>query len=112
MAITFSNMSRPISTESVFRAIAHPYRRRLIELIGRREWTACDLAAEFHVSQPTISNHLRILNVTGLVHHRRRGGNILYGITPGALKPVAMWLSGLPVSLGVNMTPAASRTKR
>ena len=101
-----------MSTESVFRAIAHPHRRRLIDLLSRHEWTACKLAGEFHVSQPTISNHLRILNVTGLVHHRRRGGNIVYGITPGALKPVAMWLSGLPNLIGGNMPPTSSRAKR
>jgi DNA-binding transcriptional ArsR family regulator len=90
-------MSRPINTESVFRAIAHPTRRRMLELIARREWAACDLEGQFgHHSQPTLSKHLRVLEGTGLVRHARKGRNLIYSISPGAVADVSDWLRRLP----------------
>jgi DNA-binding transcriptional ArsR family regulator len=89
-------MSRPISTESVFRAIAHPTRRRMLELIARREWAACDLEGQFSHTQPTLSKHLRILEGTGLVRYQRRGRNLMYSISPGAVAEFYDWLRKLP----------------
>src|SRR5687767_404056 len=91
-------MSRPLSAESVFRALAHASRRRLLELVSKREWAACDLAAEFEHGQPTISNHLRTLEQAGLIQHHRRGTNRIYRLTPGAMAPVQEWLMRLPAS--------------
>ena len=86
-------MSRPISSESVFRAIAHPTRRRILELVANREWAACDLATQFNHTQPTLSNHLRILNNAGLVQHQRRGRNLHYRIAPGWIESISMWVT-------------------
>jgi DNA-binding transcriptional ArsR family regulator len=92
-------MSRPLSSESAFRAIAHPSRRRVLELLARREWAACDLAAEFHHAQPTLSRHLRVLEEAGLIQHQRRGKHLVYRLKPGALAIITDWLIRMPASI-------------
>ena len=64
-------MSRPISTESKFRALAHVSRRKVVELLQRRPMTAGDLAQHFTHSRAVLSKHLRILETTGLIAFQR-----------------------------------------
>jgi ArsR family transcriptional regulator len=46
---------------------------------------ACDIAAEYPVSQPTVSHHLRVLREAGWVTAERRGTWIWYAIRPDAV---------------------------
>ena len=50
------------------------------------ETCACDFTKVFAVSQPTVSQHLKVLREAGLVHSRRRGTQICYSIEPGGLR--------------------------
>ena len=68
----------------------------MLELISRRDWSACDLAKQFRHSQPTISNHLRVLHGAGLVQFERQGRNLVYASTPGGLASVKDWLAKFP----------------
>ena len=71
----------------VFRALAHPVRWGILrELSVTPETCACDFTEVFGVSQPTISQHLRVLRESGLVTTRRRGTQICYSVTPEALE--------------------------
>ena len=63
---------------AVLRAIADPIRRRILSLVWREERTAGEIAARFEVSQPAISQHLKVLRETGLVAVRRDGTRRLY----------------------------------
>lgn len=89
-------MSRPISTESRFRAIAHLSRRRIIDLLLRGEKTAGELAEHFHHSRPVLSKHLRVLEVTGLIVFDRRGTQLVYRIVPQAFDPMRQWMARVP----------------
>jgi DNA-binding transcriptional ArsR family regulator len=73
-------------------AIADPIRRRVLELVRDREVPAGELAAQFDVSRPAVSRHLRVLREAGLVHERREGRLRLYRADPGRLAELHSWL--------------------
>jgi DNA-binding transcriptional ArsR family regulator len=73
-------------------AISDPIRRALLELIRDRELPAGALAAEFDVSRPAVSRHLRVLREAGLVRERRDGKHRLYRADPEPLAELREWL--------------------
>lgn len=64
----------------------------MVETLAEREQSVGDLVARFHVSQPAVSQHLRVLREAGLVQMRPQGQRRLYSIRPGGLRPVELWL--------------------
>ncbi|WP_020669123.1 ArsR/SmtB family transcription factor [Amycolatopsis nigrescens] len=86
---------------AMFRALGHPVRLGIMRQLAREpETCACDFAEVFGVSQPTISQHLKVLREAGLVTTRRRGTQICYSVHPGGLDQLDGLLSGLrPVPL-------------
>jgi ArsR family transcriptional regulator len=78
------------------RAIAHPTRLGMLQQLAREpEVCACDLGEAFAVSQPTVSEHLRVLREAGLVRTRRQGTTICYSSIPEALAELATVLVAL-----------------
>jgi DNA-binding transcriptional ArsR family regulator len=75
-------------------AISDPIRRRVLELVRDRELPAGDLAAEFDVSRPAVSRHLRVLREAGLLQERRAGRLRLYRADPEPLAELREWLDG------------------
>ncbi|MFC5723577.1 ArsR/SmtB family transcription factor [Streptomyces gamaensis] len=70
----------------MFRALGHPVRLGIMRaLAAAPETCACDFTELFDVTQPTISQHLKVLREAGLVVTRRRGVQICYSVRPGAL---------------------------
>lgn len=80
------------ASDAVFRAIADPTRREMLELLRERERTVQELAAPFAMSQPAVSQHLAVLRDSGLVSSRRDGRNRVYRIEPERLKAVDDWV--------------------
>jgi DNA-binding transcriptional ArsR family regulator len=78
---------------AVFEALADPIRRRIMELLAGGEWSAGDIAAEFAISRPGVSRHLRVLRESGLVRARGEGQRRLYSVDPGPLAEVEQWLA-------------------
>jgi DNA-binding transcriptional ArsR family regulator len=78
---------------AVFEALADPTRRRIMELLAGGEWSAGDIAAEFAISRPGVSRHLRVLRESGLVRARGEGQRRLYSVDPGPLAEVEQWLA-------------------
>jgi len=77
----------------VFAAIAHPVRRRILDLLSERERPVNDLARYFGVSRPAVSQHLRILLDAGLVTESRHGRERRYRLIPQPLAEVSAWLA-------------------
>ena len=77
----------------VFAALADPTRRRLLELLVAGERSAGELAAEFAISRPGVSRHLRVLREAGLVRVRGDGQRRLYSVDLAQLDEVDAWLS-------------------
>lgn len=81
------------ASHEIFRAIADPTRRAMLELLASADRSASDLARPFRMSQPAASQHLRVLRSAGLVQARRDGRRRLYRLRPRPLKPVVDWLA-------------------
>jgi DNA-binding transcriptional ArsR family regulator len=77
---------------AVYAAIADPTRRRILDLLAGGERSAGDIAAEFAISRPGVSRHLRVLREAGLVRSRGSGQRRLYTVDPAPLAEVADWL--------------------
>jgi DNA-binding transcriptional ArsR family regulator len=69
----------------VFEAIAQPTRREILRLLAVDEMSAGTVAAHFDVTQPAISQHLKVLREVGLVSERRDGTRRLYRVRPEGL---------------------------
>ena len=66
--------------ENALRAIAEPNRRRILQLVADRERSAGEIAAEFAITRPAVSQHLTVLKGAGLVNERREGTKRLYSV--------------------------------
>ena len=64
----------------IFEAIAQPKRREILRLLAEGELSAGEVASRFDVTQPAISQHLKVLKQTGLVSERRAGTRRLYSV--------------------------------
>ena len=74
------------------KALAHPVRLRMVELIREREEVcACEFEGHFDLTQPTLSHHLKALREAGLVTRRREGVRSLHRIEPEAFAGLARW---------------------
>ena len=56
----------------------------------------CDLTAAFDLTQPTISHHLKVLRVAGIIDSERRGTWVYYWLVPAALERMSALLSPPP----------------
>jgi DNA-binding transcriptional ArsR family regulator len=65
---------------SVFRALADPTRRQILQDLRGGERAAGEIAAGFSISGPSISRHLTILKSAGLVTERRQANKIYYSL--------------------------------
>jgi DNA-binding transcriptional ArsR family regulator len=79
----------------VFRAVSDPTRRALLERLRSGERSVSELARPFRMSQPALSQHLRVLRAAGLVSRRRRGRFLLYRLEAGPLRQIHEWASRL-----------------
>jgi DNA-binding transcriptional ArsR family regulator len=71
--------------EAALRALSDPGRRRILTLVRDEEHSAGEIAAEFTVSWPAVSQHLRVLREAQLVTERREGTRRIYSLNPGGL---------------------------
>jgi DNA-binding transcriptional ArsR family regulator len=69
----------------VFKALADPTRRQILQDLQSGERTAGDIAAQFPISGPSISRHLSILKGAGLVRERRDANRIYYTLVEDRL---------------------------
>ena len=67
-----------INETAVFRALADPTRRQILQYLKGGELAAGEIVARLPISGPSVSRHLAILKSAGLVHERRDGNRILY----------------------------------
>jgi DNA-binding transcriptional ArsR family regulator len=79
-----------------FDVLGDPVRRRILDLLARRELTAGDvvevIGREFGISQAGVSQHLKVLRESGFATVRPEGTRRLYAIDPKPLKEIDRWL--------------------
>lgn len=59
--------------ETIFKALGEPTRLKIIKLLAARDLCVCDLEEVMQISQPRISQHLKVLKHAGLVNERKEG---------------------------------------
>ena len=87
-------MHRALAHADVFRAIADPTRRAILDRLRAGPAPVNALAAEFAQSRPAISKHLGVLRRARLVSEHRAGRERLYELEPVPLQQVAGWIEG------------------
>ncbi len=70
----------------VFKALADPIRRRVLELLRERPMAAGELAEHFDVSKPAMSAHFAVLREAGLVDSRKIGKSVVYELQMSVLE--------------------------
>jgi DNA-binding transcriptional ArsR family regulator len=75
----------------VFRALADPTRREILQILRGGERSAGEIGSRFRLSAPSISRHLGVLEAAGLVAERREGVRIYYRLEP---RPISLVLEG------------------
>ena len=81
-----------ISLDAVFAALADPTRRAIVERLSRGEASVMDLAAPFHMSQPAVSKHLKVLERAGLISSGRDAQRRPRRLQPQRLKQLSEWI--------------------
>jgi DNA-binding transcriptional ArsR family regulator len=81
-----------VAATDVFSVLASPVRRSLLDLLAERPHSVEELAAHFDMRRPSVSEHLKVLKDSGLVHERRSGRRRIYGLDATPLQEVADWL--------------------
>jgi DNA-binding transcriptional ArsR family regulator len=71
--------------EAALKAIAAPRRRQILRLVRDDEHSAGQIASNFDVTRPAVSQHLNVLKEAGLVSERRNGTRRLYRARPEGL---------------------------
>ncbi|MGW4716693.1 ArsR/SmtB family transcription factor [Nocardia sp. NPDC004260] len=83
----------------IFEALGDPVRRFLLEMVAAEEQPAGALVAAVQqrtkISQPGVSQHLKVLRDAGLVHVRAEGTRRLYALDPAGIEAARAWLTGL-----------------
>ena len=79
---------------AVFGALADPTRRAILAHLTAGDATVGQLAAPFHVSQPAISRHLKVLEEAGLISRRRRATARFSHLEAEPLRAATTWLAG------------------
>lgn len=101
----------------VLNALADPTRRGLFEQLRRGRQTVGELADRTHVTQPAVSQHLRVLSEARLVSHEREGTRHYYRASQEGLAELREYLESLwddvlaaYANVRFNRPPAVSRS--
>jgi len=73
-------------------ALADPTRRQIIQSLASGETAFGDIADQFEMSRPAVSQHLKVLRESGLVAVRRDAQRRIYRIEANGLREVDEWL--------------------
>ncbi|SRR5579883_743554 len=80
-----------MDVDTIFKALANPSRRRILALLAQSDLSVGELTAEFSVSQPAVSQHLRELEAAHLVAATRMGVERRYHLIGAPIRHVYEW---------------------
>lgn len=95
----------------IFKALADPTRRRVLELLRKKPMTAGDLADHFDVSKPTMSAHFNVLREANLISAEKDGKSVVYHINLSVLEDAWMGFAAA-VGIGVERKGPSGSAKR
>ena len=83
---------RAATIDPVFRALADPTRRRVLDLLRDGVRSVTELQADFKISQPALSRHLKVLRDAKLVVFRRTGRLNVYQLNAEPMEAASDWM--------------------
>lgn len=83
----------PPPIDGIFRALADPTRRRVVERLNRSPASVSELAQPFDMALPSFVEHLKVLEGCGLVLSEKAGRVRTYRLAPEPLKLAENWLA-------------------
>lgn len=102
--------------DAVLRALAEPNRRAILSLVAEQELNAGQIAANFNITRPAISQHLGVLKDAKLINERREGTQRFYRASPEGLSELRAYLETFwdkhLVDLKAAAETEAKRTRR
>lgn len=76
-----------------FTALSEPNRRRIVELLGANgPLSASEIGAEFKISSPAVSQHLKVLREAGLIKMEKRAQQRIYSLAPDGFNDMKQWI--------------------
>jgi DNA-binding transcriptional ArsR family regulator len=96
----------------VFKALADPTRRRVLQLLRQRPMTAGELSEQFAVSKPTMSAHFAVLREADLIDAAKQGTTITYRLKLSVLEDALLGFSQAFGIGGGDAPPAGEATRK
>jgi len=81
--------------DKTFAALADPTRRQVLERLRQRPRSVGELAGLLPISQPAVSQHLKVLREAGLVDQRAEGSRRIYSVRHEGLAELRGWLDSM-----------------
>jgi ArsR family transcriptional regulator len=79
----------------VMKALSDPNRVKIIKMLQQRTMCVCEMQAALGIAQPTVSNHLKVLEEAGLVAYKKDGLWVNYHTANGESSPYSATLLGV-----------------
>ena len=95
-------MHEGFNLDTAFSALADPTRRAILARLATGETTVMELAKPFAMTQPAISQHLKVLEEAGLVTHRIDGARRPRSLARNGIEAMDHWLDSLRAALEQN----------
>ena len=92
MSLQVASQNLP-PVDGIFRALADPTRRRVVERLNRSPASVGELAEPFEMALPSFVEHLKVLEGCGLVRSQKTGRIRTYSLSPEPLKLAENWLA-------------------
>jgi ArsR family transcriptional regulator, arsenate/arsenite/antimonite-responsive transcriptional repressor len=87
---------------SIYKALADPTRRRILELLRDQDLTAGEIAQHFNLAKPTLSGHFAVLKEADLIHADKVGTTITYHLHLSVLEESLLTLIN---TFGISLSP-------
>ncbi|WP_049476545.1 autorepressor SdpR family transcription factor [Streptococcus constellatus] len=84
-----------MSFANTFKALSHPVRRTILDLLKMGSLSAGEIAEHFELTGATISHHLNILKKADLILETRQKNYIYYELNTSVLEDIVVWLAEL-----------------
>lgn len=84
-----------MSFANTFKALSHPMRRAILDLLKMGSLSAGEIAEHFELTGATISHHLNILKKADLILETRQKNYIYYELNTSVLEDIVVWLAEL-----------------
>jgi DNA-binding transcriptional ArsR family regulator len=95
-------MNEGLNIDAAFSALADPTRRAILARLAKGEATVMELAEPFEMTQPAISQHLKVLEDAGLVTRRVDGTKRPRRLAKAGIEALDQWLAMLRKALEKN----------